>query len=215
MRMPFGRFKNKELTDIPRSYLQWLRSQDWLGGWLALAVDEALGVAPSRPSNEPWQPSEGEPWPWAGFEEEDGSACIGLDTNAGKYGLIGIRSQMRLRPSTKAASFLELDFDCFGGKEAFVHASQQRSHQTNFHLFHLFGQIRDWKPQLAGCTAWLKRIFLKLTIRGLVVQIRLLCQGFPMLVCHHKLQPIERREKVCSDNQLFASCIVKAHIATK
>jgi hypothetical protein len=69
MKMPFGKYKDKELTEIPKSYLHWLSSQDWLGAWLALAVDEALGVAPSKPKNEPWQPSEGEPW-GAGVEGE-------------------------------------------------------------------------------------------------------------------------------------------------
>jgi hypothetical protein len=34
-------------------------------------VDEALGIAPSKPSNKPWQPSEGEPWPWGAGEEEE------------------------------------------------------------------------------------------------------------------------------------------------
>ena len=62
MKMPFGKHKDRELTELPRGYLRWLRQQDWLGGWLAQAVDEALGLAPSKPSNEPWQPSEGEPW---------------------------------------------------------------------------------------------------------------------------------------------------------
>jgi hypothetical protein len=62
MKMPFGKFKDKELTEIPEAYLRWLRTQEWLGGWLANAVDEVLDLAPSKPSNEPWQPSEGEPW---------------------------------------------------------------------------------------------------------------------------------------------------------
>ena len=65
MKMPFGKHKDKELTEIPKGYLRWLRQQDWLSGWLAQAVDEALGLTPSKPSNEPWQPSEGELWPWA------------------------------------------------------------------------------------------------------------------------------------------------------
>ena len=62
MKMPFGKHKDKELTEIPRGYLRWLRQQDWLGGWLARAVDEALGLAPPRPNQERWQPSEREPW---------------------------------------------------------------------------------------------------------------------------------------------------------
>jgi uncharacterized protein (DUF3820 family) len=39
MKMPFGKHKGKELTEIPKKYLQWLRQQDWLGGWLAQGVD--------------------------------------------------------------------------------------------------------------------------------------------------------------------------------
>ena len=62
MKMPFGKHKDKELAEIPKHDLRWLRQQDWLGGWLAQAVDEALGVAHSKPSQEPWQPSPGEPW---------------------------------------------------------------------------------------------------------------------------------------------------------
>jgi hypothetical protein len=33
--MPFGKYKDKELTEIPRPYLCWLRTQEWVGGWLA------------------------------------------------------------------------------------------------------------------------------------------------------------------------------------
>ena len=62
MKMPFGKHKEKELTEIPKGYLRWLRQQEWLSGGLAQAVDEALGLAPTKPRNEPWQPSEGEPW---------------------------------------------------------------------------------------------------------------------------------------------------------
>jgi hypothetical protein len=62
MRMPFGKHKDKELTENPKHYLRWLRQQDWLGGWLVQAVDEARGLTPSKPSTKPWQPSPGEPW---------------------------------------------------------------------------------------------------------------------------------------------------------
>jgi len=62
MKMPFGKHKDKELTELPRGYLRWLRGQDWVSGWLAQAVDEALGLAPPKPSTKPWQPGPGEPW---------------------------------------------------------------------------------------------------------------------------------------------------------
>jgi len=60
VKMPFGKFKDKELTEIPEAYLRWLRQQEWLGPWLANAIDDVLGLAPERPPAEPWQPSEGE-----------------------------------------------------------------------------------------------------------------------------------------------------------
>jgi hypothetical protein len=42
MRMPFGQYRGKELTEVPRPYLEWLRGQEWLGGWLAQAIDDLL-----------------------------------------------------------------------------------------------------------------------------------------------------------------------------
>ena len=70
MKMPFGKHKDRELTEIPKGYLRWLRSQDWLGGWLANGVAEALGEAVAEKPMEPWQPSEGEPWE-AGEKDEE------------------------------------------------------------------------------------------------------------------------------------------------
>ena len=40
--MPFGKYKDVELAEIPKSYLQWLRRQEWLGGWLAQEIDYVL-----------------------------------------------------------------------------------------------------------------------------------------------------------------------------
>jgi hypothetical protein len=40
--MPFGKYKDVELDQIPRPYLQWLRRQEWLGAWLRQAIDEIL-----------------------------------------------------------------------------------------------------------------------------------------------------------------------------
>lgn len=40
--MPFGKYQDMELADVPRPYLQWLRRQDWVGGWLVQAIDRVL-----------------------------------------------------------------------------------------------------------------------------------------------------------------------------
>lgn len=40
--MPFGKYKDVELAEIPKSYLNWLRHQEWLGGWLAKEIDSVL-----------------------------------------------------------------------------------------------------------------------------------------------------------------------------
>jgi uncharacterized protein (DUF3820 family) len=31
MKMPFGKYKDVELTEVPQPYLCWLRRQEWLG----------------------------------------------------------------------------------------------------------------------------------------------------------------------------------------
>ena len=62
MKMPFGKHKDKELTEIPKGYLRWLRSQEWVGGWLANAAAEALSETVANKPQDPWKPTEGEPW---------------------------------------------------------------------------------------------------------------------------------------------------------
>jgi hypothetical protein len=42
MKMPFGKHKGKELTEIPRGYLRWLQGNIELSGWLAHGVSQAL-----------------------------------------------------------------------------------------------------------------------------------------------------------------------------
>ena len=42
MRMPFGKHAGVELTEVPRQYLQWLKGQQWVGGWLLQEVDDVL-----------------------------------------------------------------------------------------------------------------------------------------------------------------------------
>jgi hypothetical protein len=42
MRMPFGKYRDLELTEVPKPYRRWLRSQQWLGAWLVKEIDAAL-----------------------------------------------------------------------------------------------------------------------------------------------------------------------------
>jgi uncharacterized protein (DUF3820 family) len=62
MVMPFGKYEGKDLTEIPKRYLLWLRTQKWVAAWLVQAVNEALGQDVAKPVKKPWMPSEGEPW---------------------------------------------------------------------------------------------------------------------------------------------------------
>lgn len=42
MRMPFGKHAGVELTDVPRQYLRWLRTQQWVGAWLVKEINDVL-----------------------------------------------------------------------------------------------------------------------------------------------------------------------------
>jgi uncharacterized protein (DUF3820 family) len=42
MKMPFGKYRDVELADVPRPDLRWLRRQKWLGAWLAEEIDGIL-----------------------------------------------------------------------------------------------------------------------------------------------------------------------------
>lgn len=41
-RMPFGKYQDQELIEIPKQYLRWLRNQKWLGAWLVQEIDAVL-----------------------------------------------------------------------------------------------------------------------------------------------------------------------------
>jgi uncharacterized protein (DUF3820 family) len=49
MKMPFGKYKDVELTEVPHPYLRWLRGQEWLGAWLGKAIDEILTGEEQQP----------------------------------------------------------------------------------------------------------------------------------------------------------------------
>jgi hypothetical protein len=42
MKMPFGKYKDRELIDVPKHYLHWLRRQQWVGAWLVKEINDVL-----------------------------------------------------------------------------------------------------------------------------------------------------------------------------
>jgi hypothetical protein len=42
MKMPFGKYQDRELGDIPKHYLLWLRRQQWVGAWLVKEINDVL-----------------------------------------------------------------------------------------------------------------------------------------------------------------------------
>jgi hypothetical protein len=67
MRMPFGKYYDAELTRVPRPYLRWLRRQQWVGAWLAQAIDETLGGGPGERAEGVGEHVAGDPQPCATF----------------------------------------------------------------------------------------------------------------------------------------------------
>lgn len=55
MKMPFGKYQDRELTEVPRQYLCWLRGQQWLGGWLVKEIDAVLNGEIVAPSDESFE----------------------------------------------------------------------------------------------------------------------------------------------------------------
>lgn len=55
MKMPFGKYQDRELTEIPKQYLRWLRSQQWVGGCLLKEVNDVLNGKFVAPSNESFE----------------------------------------------------------------------------------------------------------------------------------------------------------------
>jgi len=52
MVMPFGKYEGKDLTEIPKRYLQWLRTQKWVAAWLVREIDNALSDEPDYSDEE-------------------------------------------------------------------------------------------------------------------------------------------------------------------
>jgi hypothetical protein len=48
--MPFGKYEDMDLTEVPHYYLRWLREQKWVGPWLVQGVDEVLNGRPAAQS---------------------------------------------------------------------------------------------------------------------------------------------------------------------
>jgi hypothetical protein len=42
MKMPFGKYQDIELAEIPSQYLRWLGRQPWVGRWLIQGIDGVL-----------------------------------------------------------------------------------------------------------------------------------------------------------------------------
>ena len=42
MKMPFGKYQDRELTEVPKHYLRWLRTQQWVGAWLVKEINDML-----------------------------------------------------------------------------------------------------------------------------------------------------------------------------
>lgn len=55
MRMPFGKHAGVELTDVPRQYLRWLRTQQWVGAWLMKEINDVLDGRVVVPSDESFE----------------------------------------------------------------------------------------------------------------------------------------------------------------
>lgn len=55
MMMPFGKYRDWELTKVPKHYLLWLRNQKWLGPWLAKEIDDVLTGKTVAPSDESFE----------------------------------------------------------------------------------------------------------------------------------------------------------------
>jgi uncharacterized protein (DUF3820 family) len=55
VRMPFGKHAGEELSEVPKQYLHWLRSQPWMKGGLVKEIDEVLNVEAEASTDESFE----------------------------------------------------------------------------------------------------------------------------------------------------------------
>lgn len=55
MKMPFGKYQDRELTEIPKQYLRWLKGQQWVGGWLVKEINDVLDGKVVASSNDSFE----------------------------------------------------------------------------------------------------------------------------------------------------------------
>ena len=67
MKMPFGKWKDKQLIDIPMDYLIWLRDKTELRQPLKDGVDEAIATLKGLPALYRWE----DQWPPVGTYDVD------------------------------------------------------------------------------------------------------------------------------------------------
>jgi hypothetical protein len=68
MKMPFGKYRDWELADVPKHYLQWLRRQQWLGAWLVKEIDAVLNGEVVAPTDESFEEALGK---WSKREQSE------------------------------------------------------------------------------------------------------------------------------------------------
>jgi hypothetical protein len=81
MKMPFGKYQDVELINVPQPYLRWLRGQKWLGAWLVKAIDDILNGGPAGRA-EATDDDSGKPW--AGDRNKCGACSVARFGNVGQ-----------------------------------------------------------------------------------------------------------------------------------
>lgn len=82
--MPFGKHKGKEVSEVPKGYLRWLRKNADLFGSLASEVDAVLGEEPPVDLNTLAEAIVGT---WPDEEHKPISGYAGKDYNPDEHGI--------------------------------------------------------------------------------------------------------------------------------